>query len=232
MINTVIFDIDNTLYHYDSAHQVAFGALCAFAERELLLSPSEFEALHREANQLLRRRTGGNCSAIHNRLIRYQILLEKIGRPISFAPQMSNLYWNTLLDHAVPSPGAVDCFARLKADGYTLGIGTDMTADWQFAKLDRLGLLPYVDFMVSSEEAGAEKPTSRFFACCLEKAAGPAETCAFVGDSWRKDVGGAQAAGMQPIWFCPDPQTVPADPSVPVIHTLGDLPQLLQKLLL
>ena len=230
MISTVIFDIDNTLYHYDSAHQAAFQALCAFAQRELQLTPAAFTDLHRQADQILRQRTGGNCAAIHNRLIRYQILLEQTGRPISFAPQMSNLYWHTLLEHATAFPGAQDCFARLKANGYTIGIGTDMTADWQFAKLDRLGLLSYVDFMVSSEEAGAEKPTPRFFGCCLEKAGRPAEECAFVGDSLRKDAGGAQAAGMHPIWFCPDAQTASSDPSVTVLYALGDLPDLLLTL--
>jgi beta-phosphoglucomutase-like phosphatase (HAD superfamily) len=51
-----------------------------------------------------------------------------------------------------------------------VGVGSDMTADWQFRKLERLGLLDRIDFAVTSEEAGVEKPAPGFFALCLEKA--------------------------------------------------------------
>lgn len=33
-----------------------------------------------------------------------------------------------------------------------------MTAYIQYKKLESLGVTPYIDFMVSSEEAGVEKP--------------------------------------------------------------------------
>ena len=79
-----------------------------------------------------------------------------------------------------------------------------MTARIQFKKLEVLGLLLYVDFLVSSEEAGAEKPEASFFARCVEKSGCRAEECLFVGDSMRKDVQGAMDAGLQAAWYRPD----------------------------
>lgn len=228
MIRTVIFDIDNTLYDYDAAHAVAFAALTEYARRELGVEPEAFPALHREANEVLKAHAGANCAAIHSRLIRYQILLEGLGKPLTHALPMERLYWNTLVDAAVASPGAEECLRALKGAGVRLGIGTDMTADWQYVKLERLGLLPWFDFIVTSEEASDEKPGARFFALCLEKAGCPAAECAFVGDNWNKDVAGARRTGMRAVWYHPgeaeDPRSAP---DVLRVGRLDHLPALL-----
>lgn len=227
MIKAVIFDLDNTLYDYDAVHSAAFRRLTDYAVQELGISAEAFLSLHESANRLLTQRTGGNCAATHNRLLRYQILLELLGKPVHHAPRMEQLYWSTLLDHAVLSPGALDCLTQLKAAGVRLGIGTDMTADWQYLKLERLGLLPLVDFIVCSEEVSAEKPDPRFFRLCLEKAGCPAEECAFIGDSLPKDVLGSRHAGMRPFWYRPQPDCPPLEEGIVRIRRLDELPGLL-----
>lgn len=228
MIQTVIFDIDNTLYDYDAAHAVAFQALTDYARRELGVAPEAFPTLHQEANEVLKAHTGPNCAAIHSRLIRYQLLLERLGKPLTHAPIMERLYWNALVDAAVASPGAQACLEALKRSGVRLGIGTDMTADWQYVKLERLGLLPWFDFIVTSEEASDEKPGERFFALCLEKAGCPAEKCAFVGDNPKKDVAGALRAGMRAIWYHPREDAAPLSPDVLRVRRLDEIPSLLR----
>lgn len=227
MIKTVIFDLDNTLYDYDAAHSVAFRTLINYAQEEFGLSPETFLSLQEDANRLLIQRTGGNCAAIHNRLLRYQILLELLGKPILHAPRMEQLYWSTLLDHAVLSPGASDCLTQLKAAEIRLGIGTDMTADWQYLKLERLGILPLFDFIVCSEEVSAEKPDPRFFRLCLEKAGCRAEECAFVGDSLPKDVLGGRHAGMPAFWYRPQADCPSPEAGIVRIRRLDELPGLL-----
>lgn len=228
MLHTVIFDIDNTLYDYDAAHEIAFRALTCYAQQKLGVLPDRFFRLHKAANQILKERAGDNCAATHNRLIRYQILLEQLNQPIYHAPRMEQLYWSTLLDAAVPSPGALDCLHQLKGAGLRLGIGTDMTANWQYLKLERLGMLSLFDFMVTSEEVTSEKPTEKFFQLCLKKAGCPAQECAFVGDSLKKDVGGAQKAGMFPVWYQPG-EAAPAPQGVLTIGRLDELPAILCK---
>lgn len=230
MIAAFIFDIDNTLYDYDAAHAAAYRALTDYAQRELGLSAERFNALHRAASRTLSRHTGGKCAAVHNRLIRYQLMLEQIGRPLSRAPEMAQLYWSTLLSHAVPYPDAAQCFDRLRSEGYTVGIGTNMTADYQFAKLNRLGLLDRVDFIVSSEEASAEKPAPRFFACCVEKAGCAAERCVFIGDDLQNDVLGAREAGLQSVWLRRETDTAAPAPDVRSVRALSELPDLLPLL--
>ena len=45
MIKAVIFDIDNTLYCYDTAHTAAMEALHGYARAELGISPAELDTL-------------------------------------------------------------------------------------------------------------------------------------------------------------------------------------------
>ena len=230
MLKAVLFDIDNTLYDYDAAHREAYRALTAYAVEALSLSPERFDALHGEASRTLEVHAGGPCAAIHNRLIRYQLMLERVGKPIAHAPRMAELYWSTLINHMEAFPGAAEAFDRIKSMGLTLGIGTNMTADRQFAKLERLGLLGRVDFMVSSEEVSAEKPDGRLFARCAEKAGCPAAACAFVGDSLKGDVLGAIRAGMKAVWFRPGPEPATPVPGAIRICSLTELPELLATL--
>lgn len=204
MIKAVIFDIDNTLYDYDKAHEAAFSELCLYVREQFGWEPEFFEREHKAAYREIREELGAQ-SAVHNRLIRYQRILEKNGCPLyPHVTAMAVLYWTSLINAMVPNEGAAEVFARLKERGLTIGIGTDMTAYVQFRKLEKLGLLPYVDFVVTSEESGAEKPGEKMFKLCRKKAAAEAQECLFVGDSLKKDVRGACAAGMQACHFSPE----------------------------
>ena len=225
-IRSVVFDLDNTLYDYDAAHAPAFQALTDYACRAFDLTPEEFVQRHRAAEKELGRRCGPNCAAVHNRLIRYQVLLEALDRPISRAPEMSRLYWSTLLDAMKPYPGAIRTLERLREMGLAVGVGTNMTADKQYEKLIRIGAMERIDFLVTSEEVTAEKPDRRLFDACAIKARCEPGQCLFVGDSLEKDVKGALAAGMRAAWFHPDRDGVEGPPGVPVLREMSELIEL------
>ena len=229
MLKAVIFDLDNTLYDFDAAHRVAFGAVRDFACERLSLTPERFDALHREAAEVLKARCGANSAAIHNRLLRFQVLLERIGRPFSLAPKMADLYWSKLFDVMEVFPGAAEALRALRGMGLKVGVGTNMTAARQYAKLERMGIMDDVDFIVTSEEAGAEKPDRRLFDLCAEKAGCPARQCVFVGDSLKSDIGGALGAGMRAVWLHPGSDPSDAPEGVLTIRTPDELPDVLKE---
>lgn len=121
--------------------------------------------------------------------------------PFPYVEEMYHAYWDTLIAHAEPYPHAREFLSILKDGGIRIGIGTDMTAAIQYQKLRKLGFAPYIDFMVTSEESGAEKPHPHFFEICIKKAGYLPGECAFIGDHLKKDVQGACDNGLYGIWY-------------------------------
>lgn len=201
-IKAVIFDIDNTLYSYDKNHIYGMKALTDYCESAFGKSAEETLACYKKAGQIMIDRIGGDVAAIHNRLLRTQGMLELWEKPVfPHARNMYHAYWDTLIRQSQPVPGVIDFLKELKKRGVRTGTGTDMTAYIQYKKLESLGATPYIDFMVSSEEAGVEKPHPHLFEICVEKAGVQAVECAFIGDNYKKDVEGACNSGLRGIWY-------------------------------
>ena len=69
----------------------------------------------------------------------------------------------------------------------------------QLGKIRQLGLEAYFPVVVTSEEAGADKPDPALFGIALERLGVPARESIFVGDDEEKDMKGASVAGMTTI---------------------------------
>lgn len=203
MIKAVIFDLDNTLYNFDAANECGIQSLAAYTEPVFGWDYIKMKDLYEESREKLTERMGDVGSA-HNRLIRFQNLLEEKNLPIHpHALEMAKAYWRGVLDNMVSTSGAGEMMEELRRMGVRIGLGTDMTAYMQYEKLIRLGLMEYMDFIVSSEEAGTDKPGNAFFMLCARKAGCLPGECLFIGDNIVRDYGGASAAGMQARWFIP-----------------------------
>ena len=83
------------------------------------------------------------------------------------------------------------------------------------ALLARTGLLPLLNPVIISEEAGYRKPSPRLFGLAAEGiGAAPAEIL-FVGDNFAADVLGARGAGMSCAWLNPKGAPVPEGSAPP-----------------
>jgi putative hydrolase of the HAD superfamily len=86
----------------------------------------------------------------------------------------------------------------LKQQNFTLGLLTNLAKDMN-PICRKLGLEPYLDFVVTSEEAGADKPNPRIFQVALQRAGVKASEAIHVGDQYKIDVVGARGVGINPI---------------------------------
>ena len=87
---------------------------------------------------------------------------------------------------------------RLKGRKLILGLLTNATKD-MISIHRKLGLEPYLDFVVTSEEAGADKPKAPIFKAALQRAGVEASEAVHVGDQYKLDVAGARGVGINPI---------------------------------
>jgi len=157
--------------------------------------------------------------------IRYQeILLAEIGvkvsrdvisKAIRNIRRMTDELTMALYDDVLPA------LNTLKQQGLILGILTNMQKGMNF-NYRELGLEPYIDFVVTSEEAGANKPKPPIFLLALKKAKVYAQEAIYVGDQYGTDVLGAKRVGISPILL--DRYDLAPDVSdCPRIHSLLEI---------
>jgi putative hydrolase of the HAD superfamily len=87
--------------------------------------------------------------------------------------------------------------------------------------LDRLGLAPMLDGVVTSAAVGASKPSPVIFERALAVAGVAADEATHVGDSVDEDIVGARAAGIEAVLIKRD--GTPGPPGVRTISTLAGL---------
>lgn len=200
-LKAVIFDLDDTLYDYTSANEAAMDMMTKLAAGRFNMPAEVFLQTYRMEDRRLKRELPGTA-ANHNRLIIIQRMLERLRLPSIVEPlDLYDAYWGTLLHVIKPRPGVVEFLQELRANNIRCAICTDLTAHIQHRKLEVLGLAPYFDCIVTSEEVGADKPDPRMFRMCLKKLVVSPKEAIYIGDNFDRDIRGAHAAGIPPVWL-------------------------------
>lgn len=206
MYKAIIFDLDDTLYDYETVNKIAVENLCNFVCSKYEITERQFEDAFTWAKKQTKTLLGDTGSS-HNRMLYSQKILEYLGKnPIEGALELYNCYWDSMLSNMKLRDGSINLLKRLKDDRIKIAICTDLTAHIQHRKLQKLNLASYIDVLVTSEEAGAEKPSEKIFCLVFEKLKKllpelQKSDCLFVGDSQRKDVDGPRAFGLKSILF-------------------------------
>jgi putative hydrolase of the HAD superfamily len=145
---------------------------------------------------------------------------------ISAAVALHDAYWQGYAESMRLDPFCAEVLRHIRAADVKLAWVTNFTTARQMWKLERLGLADTADFLVTSEEAGGEKPDPATLRLALERlAVAPAEAW-LVGDSLVDDAGAAAAAGVEFVWFRRDEHEIPT----PSPQTISDWPTLRELL--
>jgi HAD superfamily hydrolase (TIGR01549 family) len=216
-----LLDFDNTLYDYDSAHRPAMDAVMArFAGVSDVAEDVLLRAYVDSRDEIHQRLAG--TAASHNRLLYFQGMCERLGiHPIPLALESLELYWNVYNDSIRLDDGVGEFFVN--RNGAPVAIVTDLTADVQYRKIIRVGLECDIDFLVTSEEVGQEKPSSAMFARALAKLNLRADQVLMVGDHYERDILGAVALGIRSFWLNRTGDHRPAHPLVTQLSLFKDI---------
>jgi HAD superfamily hydrolase (TIGR01662 family) len=129
---------------------------------------------------------------------------------------------------------AIPTLITLREQGYRLGIISNTSDDNNVQQLvDRFGLRPYFDSILTSAGCGIRKPDERIFRLALTHFGVPPEQTAMVGDILEADILGANQLGMYSIWITrlaqvPEEGELKIQPQA-VITALDQIPDLLAE---
>ena len=200
-VNNLILDLDNTLYGYDTPHKIALSAVLETFSTKFDISKEHTKQSFERARLNTHLELPAKAAS-HNRLLYVQKMLEYNGlNSMKYALEFYKLYWGTFLENMVLFESVIDYLETHRSKGGKVCILTDLTAHIQYRKIEKLSLAEYVDFLVTSEEVGVEKPHPSMFAKALQKLECEDYEALMIGDSWSKDIVGANAMGIQSIWI-------------------------------
>lgn len=191
----VLLDLDDTLYSYEDAHTTALRSVKEKIRGSLSISFDDFDSAYLQSRGDVKRRLAGTAAA-HSRILYFQRMLELFGlksQPL-LALDLEQTYWRSFLDGSTVFDGVVEFLDQLRLLGIPTAIVTDQTAQIQLRKLVFFGLDKLIDFVVTSEEAGADKPGAALFQIALEKLEVRDGPVWMVGDSAERDLRGSRVA--------------------------------------
>lgn len=259
MITTVLLDLDDTILADDVATDAAFLATAEHAQAVAGIDPHELIRHAREAARRewekgpfpewldrigtsgiegLRAEFAGDDE--HWAIMRefgpgfrrrsWQQALEAIG--VGDADLAADLDTRFARERSHANPwcdGANEALALL-GQRYRLGMVTNGIPDVQRTKIDATGLADRFDVIVVSGELAVGKPDPAIYRQALQELGASPEETIMVGDSFARDVVGAQALGIRAVWISMGrPQPDHAEPWM-VVQSLAELPGRLDHL--
>jgi len=156
-------------------------------------------------------------------ITREYLIVERFRRPLSFGKDLDPSVAMCLeasdifLDYCSTKPGLVEgareLMNHLKRRGYRLHMCSNGFHEVQYKKLKACGLKEYFDTIVLSEDAGANKPSPKFFDYAISQTGASVATTLMIGDNLQTDIKGAKDYGLAAAYFNRFPE-YPADIAV------------------
>jgi putative hydrolase of the HAD superfamily len=140
-----------------------------------------------------------------------QILMKLVKRMQGLSSQM----------HFVLYEDVLPAMRKLKEKKLVMGILTNLDRD-MIPLCRELGLDPFIDFIVTTAEVGADKPNAPIFLEALKRASVQPSEAVHIGDQYQVDVIGARGVGISPL-LIDRYNTSPDIKDCPRLHTLTEL---------
>lgn len=200
MINTILFDLDNTLLDFTKAEEIALARTLS----ELGINPEEkvtkrYSEINLKQWKLLEQQ---KITRSELKIRRYKLLFDEFGFDCS-AEKAAKVYEQFLSEGHFFMENAEEVLTNL-CEKYDMYITTNGIAKVQKGRIKSSGLKKYFKDIFISEEIGFDKPRTEYFEKCFEKIENfEKEKAVVIGDSLSSDIQGGINAGVKTVWFNP-----------------------------
>jgi putative hydrolase of the HAD superfamily len=204
MIKAVFFDLYQTLICYQpTQEEMESRALAKFhisASADVLRRPilTANEWLYdRMAQKPLSKRPREEVIALYTEYQRIVLKEAAIAADEGIVLNLLGMMQQVKMDLAL-FDDVLPALDALKKRRLTVGLISNIEQNMT-ATLDKLGLSPHLDVVVTSQDAGYSKPSKEIFEFAIKKAGVAPSDSVYIGDQYNVDVTGSRNAGMQSI---------------------------------
>lgn len=225
MYNCIFLDLDGTVLDFPKSERHAF--FCAMESLGIPADEMDFTRYSEINASLWAALERGELTGETLRPLRFRLLLEARGAWDWEA--VNAAYIAALARVGIPYPGAAALLQSLRAR-YKIYVLTNGLRVSQEGRLAASGLAPYLDGMLTSEEAGEPKPSPRIFEAAMARLGDlDPRHYLMLGDSLTADIAGAANAGVDAMWYAPGGGEAPS--GLPVRYTVRNYAEIAQILL-
>jgi putative hydrolase of the HAD superfamily len=206
----LVFDLDHTLWDFNSNSSKAIKELYGqFKLEESGFEVAVFHAHYIRENELCwEAYRKGQMDKQTLRSIRFEKALRYIGiEDKTLAENFGEAYIDLSPHQTALMPGTIDLLEYLKGKNYKLHILTNGFEEVQHIKLDKSGLSPFFNEIITSEEVGVRKPDLRIFQHAEKRIGAAGSNVLMIGDNLEADVLGAKHAGWHQVFYNIDAHT-------------------------
>ena len=220
LYKAILFDLDNTLLDTEQFYEEALLEVYKFLQKYLKIVPKEeFIRAYHEARDFTHNNLA-NTAASHSRILYLQYTFEILGIEFdsSLIYEANEIYWSYVVKHAKPYEFVEELLDILQNAGIRTCLVTDNKTEVQMFKLKESGLDKYINYIVSAEEVGRDKPGAAQFLFAINKMNILAKEALVIGNNPKTDIEGANNAGMDSCLF--DPKSRFKDNSVKATYKI------------
>lgn len=195
---TILLDIDDTIVDFEKSEELAFYK--TFSDNNIkvdekvlnnykIINKSYWEAFEKGeiTKELLTIERFSKLAKIYS----YDYISEKI----------NNEYLSNLALSSVLFDGAYEFLQKISND-FKIHIITNGVSATQNKKIEKVKIAPFIDKVITSEEAGANKPSVKFFEYAFTALnLTDKNDVIVIGDSLTADIKGAVDFGLNSCWF-------------------------------
>ena len=200
----IFFDLDKTLWDFLANSDDTFEDLFSIFKLENKGIPTikKFhEIYNRHNDQLWDMYRKGLIEKSFLSVQRFVLTLKEFSIDDSLlAENMSKEYLQLSPLKTKLIPGTVEILEYL-SDKYSLHIITNGFKEVQYIKIERSGINKFFDKIITSEEAGCNKPNKDIFLYALKKTQALATNSLMIGDDLEVDILGARNAGIDQLYL-------------------------------
>jgi len=209
-IQHIFFDLDHTLWDFDRNSRMAFEQL--FQIHSISVDLDEFMKIYEPINfEYWKRYREERVTKQELRRGRFFEAFQPFGIHYNDTDldELATSYIDELPKNNYLFEGVKDVLQYL-SEKYLLHIITNGFEEVQHLKLKNSGISPFFKTVTTSEEVGLKKPNPVIFEKALEKAVTVPKVSLMVGDTFEADILGAEAVGMETLFYNYRKETIPS----------------------